>query len=125
VQLDHARPSHLYVNQWLDADRFPFLTRWPSMLLQGTLEHTTQPVTPCPLEEWVTPQSVSAVLVRSAQPDEGRSVIRILCRSFLRHEPALVTNDQPGDRVCDFHMEAETPLGDIFKGVSAWGKQQR
>jgi hypothetical protein len=52
-----------YVIQWLDGDRFLFLTRDPFVLYLGRLDHTTQPVVAWPLEEWVTPQSFSAVLI--------------------------------------------------------------
>jgi hypothetical protein len=52
-----------YVIQWLEADRFLFLSREPFLLFLGRLDHTTVPIVTWPLEEWVTPQSFSAVLL--------------------------------------------------------------
>jgi hypothetical protein len=62
---DAVTPGYVsfYVIQWLDAERFVFLTREPSLLFLGALDHTTVPIVVWPLEEWVTPQSFSAVLL--------------------------------------------------------------
>jgi hypothetical protein len=62
---DTVTPGYVsfYIVQWLDAERFLFLTREPSLLFLGALDHTTAPIVIWPLEEWVTPQNFSAVLL--------------------------------------------------------------
>jgi dipeptidyl aminopeptidase/acylaminoacyl peptidase len=62
---DSVTPGYVsfYIIQWLDAERFLFLTREPSVLFLGALDHTTLPIVVWPLEESVTPQSFSAVLL--------------------------------------------------------------
>jgi hypothetical protein len=56
--LDH---SYVDVIQWIDGDQFLFLTREPRRLFLGRLDHTTVPIVTWPSEEWIIPESFSAV----------------------------------------------------------------
>jgi hypothetical protein len=56
--------DYIDVIQWIDGDQFLFLTREPRRLLLASLDGTTVPIVAWPLDEWVTPQSFSAVVLQ-------------------------------------------------------------
>jgi hypothetical protein len=56
--------SYVDVIQWIDGDQFLFLTREPRRLLLASLDGNKSPIVSWPLEEWVIPESFSAVLLK-------------------------------------------------------------